>query len=366
MILQTWHWFNLLIIPGLLIGFTVHELGHALTAYYLGDYSQVKEGKITANPIKHVSWLGGALFLLFGIGWPKPVSFDPQNFKHRYLDSFLVAAAGPCANFLLCFVIFFSSVLILGLLQSTQQIEPHLFSEIIFFNRGSDLASLPFSEASKEISLWIIAFSNRIWVINFVLAAISLIPLPPFDGFTALLSLLGMFREKRIGDLADENSGQKSVPNQSRLPLVSNKKRKMADIHFKVGADYHQAGQFDDAIARYRQAISADAVYGPAYVNMGLAYKAKEQRAEAIQAFRAATRYASDEKSKNQAWAELHDMSALPGSRQDIIPKSENTGETPWTDTKPTPDWLAFGVGIFLLLFMFICLFALLLITMMG
>ena len=365
MIFQTWHWFNLLIIPGLLIGFTVHELGHTLAAYYLGDNSQVKEGKITANPIKHVSWLGGTLFLLFGIGWPKPVSFNPQNFKHRYLDSFLVAAAGPCANFLLCFVIFFSSILILGLLQSTQQIDPNLFSEIVFFNRGSDLTNLPFSEASKEISLWIIAFSNRIWVVNFVLAAISLIPLPPFDGFTATLSLIGMVREKRIDDLW-RSEAEQTAPSSNQAPPASNKKRAMANLHFQAGADYHQTRQFDDAIARYRQAISADATYGPAYVNMGLVYKAKAQRAEAIQAFRAATRYASDEKSKNQAWAELHSLSALPGTRQEIIPKSENSGETPWTDTKPTPDWLAFWAGIFLLFFMFICLFGLLLITMIG
>lgn len=44
-----WHWSNVLILPGLLIGFTVHELGHAVTAYFLGDMSQVQEGKITIN-----------------------------------------------------------------------------------------------------------------------------------------------------------------------------------------------------------------------------------------------------------------------------------------------------------------------------
>ena len=39
-------WTNLLIIPGLLVGFTVHDLAHAITAYLLGDYSQVENGKI--------------------------------------------------------------------------------------------------------------------------------------------------------------------------------------------------------------------------------------------------------------------------------------------------------------------------------
>ncbi|MEM7346840.1 MAG: hypothetical protein AAF485_21585 [Chloroflexota bacterium] len=64
-------WANLLIIPGILIGYTVHELGHALTAYYLGDHSQVERGKITLNPLEHISWFGALAFILFGIGWPK-------------------------------------------------------------------------------------------------------------------------------------------------------------------------------------------------------------------------------------------------------------------------------------------------------
>ena len=59
-----WHWLNLLIIPGLIIGFTIHELGHSLMAYFLGDISQVKQGNITANPLKHISWFGTILFII--------------------------------------------------------------------------------------------------------------------------------------------------------------------------------------------------------------------------------------------------------------------------------------------------------------
>ena len=59
------HWTNLLIIPGLLIGYTIHELAHAFAAYFLGDYSQVERGKITLNPFRHISWFGFFSFLLF-------------------------------------------------------------------------------------------------------------------------------------------------------------------------------------------------------------------------------------------------------------------------------------------------------------
>jgi len=238
--------------------------------------------------------------------------------------------------------------------------------QIIFFNRISPLTTISGSEAAQEISLWVIAFSNRVWVANFVLAVISLIPLPPFDGFTAALSLVGIIREKRINDLTENPP---SAPQISLLdPPVPppDKKQSMADIHFKLGAEYHEQGKFDDAIARYRQAVSVNATYGPAYVNMGLAYKAKEQRNEAIHAFRAATRYATDEKSRNQAWAELHDLSALPHTALNHQLKNENSGTRPWTDTKPSPDWLAFGTGIFMLAILFVCIFGLLLITLIG
>ncbi|RME40655.1 MAG: hypothetical protein D6796_16920, partial [Caldilineae bacterium] len=60
-LLPNWHWYYLLSLPGLLAGFTIHELGHSLTAYFLGDRSQVKRGNITANPLRHISWLGTAL-----------------------------------------------------------------------------------------------------------------------------------------------------------------------------------------------------------------------------------------------------------------------------------------------------------------
>jgi len=360
---MNWHWFHLLLIPGLIIGFTVHELGHALTAYYLGDHSQAKAGKITANPLKHISWFGGALFVLFGIGWPKPASFNAKNFENRYLDSFLVAAAGPFANFVFCLIIFFSTLMALGLLTLTQQIERQQASEIIFFNRASALASAPFSEAVKDISFWIIAFSNRIWAANFILAFVSLLPLPPFDGFTALLSLLGLAREKRISELT---TGDFRATPLAKSAAAPDRKHSMADIHFKAGTDYHEQKRFDDAIARYRQAIKIDAAFGPAYVNMGLAYKAKNQRTEAIGAFRAATKYAADEKSKNQAWTELHDLSALPNTRSEAQPAQENSGAIPWTDTKPSPDWLTFGVGLFVLLLTFMCIFSLLVITLIG
>ena len=379
-------WLNLLLVPGLLIGFTVHELGHALTAYYLGDYSQAEKGRITANPVKHISWIGGLLFITFGFGWPKPINFNPKNFKHQSLDTYLVSLAGPCANFLVSLLFFILTLVLMWVLRLTQQIDPDQFSTIMFFNRNNALASLSGGEALQEVVVWVIAFSNRVWVVNFVLAVISLIPLPPFDGFTIILSLFGLIREKRIQDLRGDDAVDEpvmptaSAAKEPAQPLTRslleqtsveadvpvNKKQSMAEIHFKFGTEYHSQQKFDDAIARYRQAIENDAHFGPAYVNMGLAFKAKGHRQEAIHAFRAATRYAQDEKAKSQAWAELHELSALPNINPEIPTTNTDSGATPWTDTKPAPDWIMFGIGAAALFLFFFCIFGFFLVSMMA
>ena len=193
-----WHWLNLLLLPGVLLGFTVHELAHALVAHYLGDQNQVKQGHITPNMFKHISWFGIILFSLFGLGWPKPLRLDPTHFRDRYLDSFLVAIAGPAANLALSMLIFLLTLTIVGFLTLTNQLSAEQFTTILFFSRSNALASLELETALQNASLWVVILTNRIWIANFILATVSLIPLPPFDGFTAGLSLIGLVREKRI------------------------------------------------------------------------------------------------------------------------------------------------------------------------
>jgi len=369
--LPNWHWSYLLVIPGLLIGFTVHELGHSLTAYFLGDTSQVKLGKITANPFKHISYFGMALFLLFGIGFPKPLQFDPENFKHRYLDSFLTAIAGPAANFAVSLIVFIAGALLILILKLSGLLDNQQISSIFFFTRHDEfITSMSFSEGMQSAVVWIIVFTNRIWTANFILAVVSMLPLPALDGFTALLSLMGVIKEKRIDDLSQVISASSSEPQPEspifNPPATANKKESIAEIHFRLGVEYHQQKKFDDAIARYRQAIKSNSTFGPAYVNMGLAYKAKEQRSEAIQALRGATQYATDEKSKTQAWAELHDLSMLSDAPVEAEAYAGNSGAAPWTDVKPSPDWIAFLAGLVALLLLFSCTIGVLLTNLIG
>jgi len=356
--LPNFNWYSLLIIPGLLVGFTVHELGHSITAYLLGDTSQVEKGNLTANPFKHISWLGTILFVLVGIGWPKPLQFDPGKLKDRFLDTLLVSLAGPTANFLTSAIVFTLSVGILAILSLSQQIDSSQITTIIFFNRSTDPTVFGNGSVWNNTLLWIIMMTNRIWVANFALGVVSLIPLPPFDGFTALLSFLGVVRQQRLQALIEDNPHPPVSPVEIIEPKPTpSKKKTIADIHFQKGVEYHQKQLYDDAIARYRLAIQSDPSFGPAYVNLGLAHKAKGQIKEAIHALRGATQHASDALSQNQAWAELHNLNAVPNVPPPLTPAGmpNSSGTIPWTNTKPTPNWTALGVGMLLLVLTFSC-----------
>lgn len=333
------HWTNLLIIPGMLIGFVVHELAHAFAAYYLGDYSQVEKGKITLNPFRHISWFGTFAFLLFGIGWTKSLQVDPRRFKRRHLDTCLVAIVGPIASFTLFLIgllltLTIAAVMVYGSGVSTDEV-----LLLLLPSQGS----LPETLNLQAIAM---ALTTYIAVANFWLALTSLIPLPGLDSFIAIVSLVAFFREKEKPNQAKAAVDGRRKAGNALAPLSQYQRRNsLADIHFKIGTEYHEANKFDDAIARYRQAIDSDKRFGPAYVNLGLAYLGKGKRREAIQAFRGAVQYSDDQKSQQEAWYQLHQLSEVSPVATDANDNMNKMGALPWTDTKPRPNWISLSVG---------------------
>jgi Zn-dependent protease len=341
--LPFFHWTNLLIIPGLLIAYTVHELGRALAAYFLGDTSQAERGKITLNPLAHISWTGFGAFLIFGLGWPKTLRVNARNFKRGYLDLCLVALSGPAVSFtfglaslLLTLVIAAALVYASGV--STDQVFPYFFRSE---------ANLPETLNVQALS---IAFTSYLARASLGLAFVSLLPLPGLDGFAAIVSMLAFWRE-RVKVVAPLNLPEPVVANRP-LTLLNQQHRRnsAAGIHFRAGAEYHEAGLYDDAIARYQQAIRSDEHFGPAYVNLGLAHLAKGNRKKAIQAFRGAAQYADDKKSQGEAWQQLHQLSEINPINLEVAEENmAEMGAVPWTDTKPRPNWFNLGLSSFLL-----------------
>lgn len=150
---------------GLIIGFTVHEFSHALTAYGEGDQTARRMGRLTFNPVKHIDLLGFLLLLIVGFGWAKPVQVDPYNLRHGRLGMSWVALAGPLSNFALalplCLVFRF------GLLPLQVDVDR--------------LDTLP---EFLGFALFLIIF------FNLILGMFNLIPLPPLDGSKVIGGLL--------------------------------------------------------------------------------------------------------------------------------------------------------------------------------
>jgi len=136
----------LFILPIFLVSLTIHEYAHGWMAYRYGDDTAKRMGRLTLNPMAHISLIGTIIMpLIAHFGWAKPV---PVNFRIlTKKEIFKVAAAGPLANILLGVVlaVFF-----------------HVFR----------LRALP---ALGNLVLLAILF-------NLILAIFNLLPIPPLDG----------------------------------------------------------------------------------------------------------------------------------------------------------------------------------------
>lgn len=155
----------------LVAALTVHEASHAGMAVYLGDSTPRSMGRLTLNPLAHLDPLGTLMMIYtvimgFGLGWAKPVPVNPYRLRvSPQTGMALVSLAGPGANLLSAGV--FSVVLGLALGLGN----PHAAGTGAYY---AILQSL----------------LGSLITINVVIAIFNLIPIPPLDGFHALLGIL--------------------------------------------------------------------------------------------------------------------------------------------------------------------------------
>jgi Zn-dependent protease len=343
-------WSTFLLLPALFVGFTVHELAHAVVAYLLGDSSQVERKRLSFNPLRHVSWVGMVVFLLFGFGWAKPVWVDHTRFriKNRAFGVFLVSISGAAANFLAGFLALVgmgSTVIVVWTMTGASLLD------VIEFLSPTDLG--------LDAQGVAVALSYYMVTVNLLLAFFNLLPFPPLDGFQAAVSLFtairsALRREPGVAVAAGTGAPARGTVEQAAGDLAE---RSPAQIHFDIGLEYQQEGQVDEAIARYRQATSHDEQFALAYYNLGLAYWSKGRIPQAVGAFRAALRSDGDPDVRIQAERRLRELARAErnaGAAAEPVPPPLEPGQAAREDRIEPPAldpaavrrvWLSLGVG---------------------
>ena len=158
----------------ILIAITFHEVAHGYVALRLGDPTAKLLGRLTLNPLAHIDIFGTILLPLimyattgFAFGYAKPVPINPMNFRNPRKGMALSAVSGPATNIALALL---SGIILKFLLIPLSEISPTLIGEAILYPMQKMLA----------VSV----------LINFMLAALNMIPIPPLDGGRVLAGLL--------------------------------------------------------------------------------------------------------------------------------------------------------------------------------
>ena len=170
----------LYVLPGILVGLTLHEFCHGFAAYLLGDHTAKDEGRLSLNPLKHIDPIGFLFLIIAGFGWAKPVRFNPQNLQFPRRDKAIIAAAGPVSNFILALVF-------IGLIRGWMGLPDHIASS----ERTEFIFSILYS--SGFIVFMQVLYSAA--MINLGLFVFNLFPIPPLDGSHIVFSGLNLSAE---------------------------------------------------------------------------------------------------------------------------------------------------------------------------
>ncbi len=140
------------------LSLSVHEMSHGLAAYFMGDKTAKRMGRISINPLHHVDPFGALCLFIFGFGWAKPVPVNPWNFSNKKGGMAITALAGPLSNFIVAFIARLGSALLAGL---------------TFEAAGSFLYNL------ATVTYWL---CGCLAIMNIGLGVFNLVPIPPLDG----------------------------------------------------------------------------------------------------------------------------------------------------------------------------------------
>ncbi len=215
---QFFHTLSYVILP-LMLAVVLHEYAHGWVANYYGDDTARRHGRLTLNPLAHIDRFGTIIVPLlclllpggFLIGWAKPVPVTPGRLRNPRRDMALVAAAGPAMNFALALV---SGAVLNILLAIDPTLQDHWPPQPGIAPRTDLLGMLLVPLAAMAL------FSI---IINTLICAFNLLPIPPLDGGRIVLSSLPRKAALVLGRL--EPYGMLVILGllllDSRIPIIS-------------------------------------------------------------------------------------------------------------------------------------------------
>jgi Zn-dependent protease len=166
--------------PAFLISTTVHEAAHAWAALRGGDRTAYLGGQVSLSPLPHIrrepiGMLVVPLLTSFTQGWAMgwaSAPYDPDWAERHPRRAAWMAAAGPAGNFGIAIAAFLAlrAGLALGWFMAPDHVT---FSQLVApASTGTPTGMIGFAGAMLSVLL----------MLNVILGAFNLVPLPPLDG----------------------------------------------------------------------------------------------------------------------------------------------------------------------------------------
>jgi Zn-dependent protease len=159
---------NIVLVICLIVAVILHEISHGLVAYWFGDDTAKRAGRLTLNPLPHIDPFGSIILPAIGvmsggllIGWAKPVPVNSAQLRNPRRDMLIVSLAGPATNFMLCAI--------------AAVIARETIANYVASATGTGLLTL----ANAPYSV-LIPFCFAL--ANLMLGIFNLLPIPPLDG----------------------------------------------------------------------------------------------------------------------------------------------------------------------------------------
>ena len=173
----------------MLLALSFHDMVQSFVAFRLGDPTSRMLGRMTMNPLRHYDLLGTIIFpviFLFQsplvLGWGKPVPMTVRNFRKGSRDEMLVYASGPLAHLVAAGVCLVVLVMMKHTVAATSAVLP---IAAMLSLRDTEVPTVGLPQIFPVVLLLYYGI-----LVNLLLFAFNLVPLPSLDGGKVLRHFL--------------------------------------------------------------------------------------------------------------------------------------------------------------------------------